>query len=183
MTNADTSTEPQAAAVAEQGAQGAPENASSKKGASQKKAAPKAQKSAKGAKPKATAAATPKKTAAAQKAPKAQKAAGPREGAKTAQVIALLQRKNGATLAEIMEKMNWQKHYADVGINGTAAGGLDHFAAACLVTGWHHPPRFVRGQSILQPPFGSGPCNLIDRPTDQRTGEGRSAAAYHRKNR
>jgi hypothetical protein len=39
------------------------------------------------------------------------KAAGAvREGSKTAQVVAMLQRKNGATLAEIMDKMGWQKH-------------------------------------------------------------------------
>ena len=31
-------------------------------------------------------------------------------GSKTAQVIAMLQRKNGATLAEIMTTMGWQKH-------------------------------------------------------------------------
>jgi hypothetical protein len=29
---------------------------------------------------------------------------------KTAQVVAMLQRKNGATLPEIMSKMGWQKH-------------------------------------------------------------------------
>ncbi len=81
---------------------------------------PKAHKKAKGgaqaakgapAKAKAT-----KKTTAAKSAPKAKKAAkkqeaaGPREGSKTAQVVAMLQRKNGATLAEIMDKMGWQKH-------------------------------------------------------------------------
>jgi hypothetical protein len=33
-----------------------------------------------------------------------------REGSKTAQVLAMLQRKNGATLAEIMDKMGWQRH-------------------------------------------------------------------------
>ena len=38
------------------------------------------------------------------KAAKAQETAGPREGSKTAQVVAMLQRKNGATLAEIMER-------------------------------------------------------------------------------
>jgi hypothetical protein len=82
-------------------------------------AKPKAHKKAKGgaqaakgapAKAKAT-----KKTSPAKSAPKAKKAAkaeagGPREGSKTAQVVALLQRKNGATLAEIMEKMGWQAH-------------------------------------------------------------------------
>ena len=57
-----------------------------------------------------------KKAAAAKKAPQSKKAAkaqetgAPREGSKTAQVVAMLQRKNGATLAEIMEKMGWQKH-------------------------------------------------------------------------
>jgi len=49
-----------------------------------------------------------KKTSPAKSAPKAKKAAktqetaGPREGSKTAQVVAMLQRKNGATLSEIM---------------------------------------------------------------------------------
>jgi hypothetical protein len=56
-----------------------------------------------------------KNTTAAKKAPRAKRAArtqetGPREGSKTAQVVAMLQRKNGATLAEIMDKMGWQKH-------------------------------------------------------------------------
>ena len=46
----------------------------------------------------------------AKMAAKAKESAGPREGSKTAQVVAMLQRKNGATLAEIMEKMGWQKH-------------------------------------------------------------------------
>jgi len=55
------------------------------------------------------------KATAAKNAPKGKKAAkaqetGPREGTKTAQVVAMLQRKNGATLAEIMDKMGWQKH-------------------------------------------------------------------------
>jgi hypothetical protein len=38
------------------------------------------------------------------------KAEGAREGSKTAQVVAMLQRKGGATLAEITAKMGWQKH-------------------------------------------------------------------------
>jgi len=92
-------------------------------------AKPKAHKKAKGgaqaakgapAKAKAT-----KKTTAAKKAPKAKKAAkthetGPREGSKTSQVVAMLQRKNGATLTEIMEKMGWQKHT----VRGMIAGSL-----------------------------------------------------------
>jgi hypothetical protein len=40
--------------------------------------------------------------------------------AKTAQVVVMLQRQNGATLAEIMEKMSWQKHT----IRGFMAGAM-----------------------------------------------------------
>jgi hypothetical protein len=67
-----------------------------------------------------------KKATGAKKAPKAKKAAktqetaGPREGSKTAQVVAMLQRKNGATLAEIMDKMGWQKHT----VRGFMAGAM-----------------------------------------------------------
>jgi Protein of unknown function (DUF3489) len=42
------------------------------------------------------------------------------EGSKKAQVVALLQRKNGATLVEIMEKMGWQKHT----VRGFMAGAM-----------------------------------------------------------
>ena len=59
-------------------------------------------KAAKGAPAKAKAS---KKATSAKKAVKTHDAAGPREGSKTAQVVAMLQRKNGATLSEIMEKM------------------------------------------------------------------------------
>ena len=60
-----------------------------------------------------------KPTAAPTAAPKAPKkakatkdtAAKPaRDGSKTAQVVAMLKRKNGATLPEIMDKMGWQAH-------------------------------------------------------------------------
>jgi hypothetical protein len=86
-------------------------------------AAPKAERKPKGgvqgakgtpAKGKASKKATP-----AKKSPKGGKApakpakpesGAPREGSKTAQVVAMLQRKNGATLSEIMDKMGWQKH-------------------------------------------------------------------------
>jgi hypothetical protein len=63
-----------------------------------------------------------KKTTAGKNAPKGQKkAAGAvREGSKTAQVVAMLQRKNGATLAEIMDKMGWQKHT----VRGFMAGAM-----------------------------------------------------------
>ena len=43
-----------------------------------------------------------------------------RDGSKTAQVVAMLQRKNGATLAEIMDKMGWQKHT----VRGFMAGAM-----------------------------------------------------------
>jgi hypothetical protein len=65
----------------------------------------------------------PKASAAkgrAKKAAKAKEAAAPREGSKTAQVVAMLQRKNGATLTEIMDKMGWQKHT----VRGFMAGAM-----------------------------------------------------------
>jgi hypothetical protein len=46
--------------------------------------------------------------------------AGIREGSKTAQVVAMLQRKNGTTLAEIMDKMGWQRHT----VRGFVAGAM-----------------------------------------------------------
>jgi hypothetical protein len=67
-----------------------------------------------------------KRTSPAKSAPKGKKAtkakdsAGPREGSKTAQVVAMLQRKNGATLTEIMKTMGWQKHT----VRGFVAGSL-----------------------------------------------------------
>ena len=91
---------------------------------------PKANKRAKGGaqaakgapgKAKATKKATPAKSAPkAKKAAKAEESAGPREGSKSEQVVAMLQRKNGATLAEIMEKMGWQKHT----VRGFMAGAM-----------------------------------------------------------
>jgi hypothetical protein len=73
------------------------------------------------AKAKANQRATPAKRAA-QPPKKAtlRKAAGTREGSKTAQVVAMLQRKGGATLAEIMDKMGWQKHT----VRGFMAGAM-----------------------------------------------------------
>ena len=67
-----------------------------------------------------------KKTTATKNAPKGKKAAKaqepatPREGSKTAQVIAMLKRKNGATLSEIMKSMSWQKHT----VRGFMAGAM-----------------------------------------------------------
>jgi hypothetical protein len=73
------------------------------------------------AKAKASKKATPPKDAPkSKKAAKTQESAGPRQGSKTAQVVAMLQRRNGATLAEIMEKMGWQKHT----VRGFMAGAM-----------------------------------------------------------
>ena len=43
-----------------------------------------------------------------------------RGGSKTAQVIELLQRKNGATISEIMERMGWLRHT----VRGFMAGAM-----------------------------------------------------------
>jgi Protein of unknown function (DUF3489) len=73
------------------------------------------------AKGKATKKATPAKNAPkAKKAAKPQESAAPREGSKAAQVVAMLQRKNGATLPELMEKMGWQRHT----VRGFMAGAM-----------------------------------------------------------
>jgi Protein of unknown function (DUF3489) len=70
---------------------------------------------------------TTKKATVAKKTPKAPKTAkpakaesGPREGSKTAKVVAMLQRKEGATLTAIMEQMGWQKHT----VRGFIAGAM-----------------------------------------------------------
>jgi hypothetical protein len=85
-------------------APGAPAKGKATKKATPAKAAPKA---AKGAKP-------------AEIAKPTKPADGPREGSKTAQVVSMLQRKNGATLVEIMESMGWQKHT----VRGFMAGAM-----------------------------------------------------------
>ena len=126
MKTNEATTATETAAVAEQGADVAPEKAPSKKGATQKKGAPKSQKNAKGGKTKAATNAKPKKTTPVKeaakntKAAKAKESAAPREGTKTAQVVAMLQRKNGATLTEIMDKQGWQKHT----VRGFMAGAM-----------------------------------------------------------
>jgi hypothetical protein len=61
-----------------------------------------------------------KKASVGKKAASQSGTAAPREGSKTAQVVAMLQRKNGATLAEIMERMEWQKHT----VRGFMAGAM-----------------------------------------------------------
>ena len=83
------------ASVGTQSAKGAPAKAKANQKTTQARAAKPAQK------------AKPKKAAA-------------REGSKAAQVVAMLQRKGGATLTEIMAKMGWQKHT----VRGFIAGAM-----------------------------------------------------------
>ena len=90
------------------------------------KAEPKAKRGVRGAKGAPAKAKTGQKAMTAKnppqgkKAAKPQDAAVPREGSKTAQVVAMLQRKSGATLTEIMQKMGWQKHT----VRGFMAGAM-----------------------------------------------------------
>jgi hypothetical protein len=61
------------------------------------------------------------KTTRPKKSPKGEsKPTGTREGSKAAQVVAMLQRSNGATLAEIVDQMGWQKHT----VRGFMAGAM-----------------------------------------------------------
>lgn len=90
MTNVQATT---TASVAEQGAHVAPAKASSKKQATAHKGALKARKAG---------SVKPKKDA-----PKTTKA---RPGSKSAQVLALLARTNGASLTELMKAIGWQAH-------------------------------------------------------------------------
>jgi Protein of unknown function (DUF3489) len=68
----------------------------------------------KGTKAKAAKQARPAKPAGKVKAP--------REGTAKAKVIALLERRGGVTLQEIMTTTGWQAHYADVRIMPTCVG-------------------------------------------------------------
>jgi hypothetical protein len=65
------------------------------------------------------------KAAVVKNAPKAKQGAragdvAPRQGSKTVQVVAMLRRKNGATITEIMQSMGWQKHT----VRGFMAGAM-----------------------------------------------------------
>lgn len=63
---------------------------------------------------------TPSPNASKRPPAKAKENDAPREGTKLALVIAMLRRKNGATLIEIIEKTGWQKH----SVRGFMAGTL-----------------------------------------------------------
>jgi hypothetical protein len=91
-----------AASVAEQGATVAPEKASSKKAASQKKDAPKGHKAAKSAKTK-PAAKKRAKTGKNVAKPAGKEASTPRSGSKGAKILEMIGRAKGATLTEIMK--------------------------------------------------------------------------------
>src|ERR1035441_5125495 len=122
MKNAEATNTTETAAVAEQGAQVAPEKAASKKAASQKKNAPKANKGAKKAAKQAKVA--PKKQAkekvASKKAAKVKEAKVPRQFWKKSIVLDLLSRSKGATMAEIAKATGWQNH----SIRGFISGNL-----------------------------------------------------------
>ena len=97
-----------------------PEPAAKPKAAQKAKGRARAAKGAP-AKAKATTKASPAKGAPkGKKGANMPRATGPREGSKMAQVIALMQRKSGVTISEVMEKMGWQKHT----VRGFVAGAL-----------------------------------------------------------
>jgi hypothetical protein len=115
MKNPESTISTEAATVVEQGA---PEKVSSKKAPGQTKSVPKSQTVAKD-KGKAKAA-VPKEAKAKKAAKPANAATTPRPASKGANVLELISRAKGATLAELMQATGWQAH----SIRGFISGNL-----------------------------------------------------------
>ena len=95
-----------------QGEDSAPAAEAASNSASPRQKTPKAKAGKKAKTPAAAKSAKPKRPKTASKEA--------REGSKTSQVVAMLQRKNGATISEIMETMGWQRHT----VRGFMAGAM-----------------------------------------------------------